>query len=76
MVFGGEKRGTSPGNAKVKGNAVVITCSSLVDDVTFYPDIYGKGTVKIGNHEFTFEPHDVLVAPSWAPILVRKAMTS
>ena len=37
-------------------------------DATVYCVVEGKGTVKIGNDEFTFEPHDVFVAPSWAPM--------
>jgi gentisate 1,2-dioxygenase len=37
-------------------------------DSTVYCVVEGKGTVKIGNDEFTFEPHDVFVAPSWAPV--------
>jgi len=28
----------------------------------------GRGTVKIGNQTFTFEPHDVFIAPSWQSV--------
>ena len=28
----------------------------------------GRGSVKIGSQSFTFEPHDVFAAPSWAPV--------
>ncbi len=37
-------------------------------DATVYCVVEGVGTVKIGNEEFTFEPHDVFVVPSWAPV--------
>lgn len=37
-------------------------------DATVYCVVEGKGTVKIGDDEFLFEPHDVFVAPSWAPV--------
>ncbi|NPT60105.1 gentisate 1,2-dioxygenase [Paraburkholderia elongata] len=37
-------------------------------DATVYCVVEGNGTVKIGNDEFTFEPHDVFVVPSWAPV--------
>ncbi|WP_028222371.1 gentisate 1,2-dioxygenase [Paraburkholderia oxyphila] len=37
-------------------------------DATIYCVVEGKGTVKIGNDEFTFEPHDVFVVPSWASV--------
>ncbi|HEX7907546.1 MAG TPA: gentisate 1,2-dioxygenase [Paraburkholderia sp.] len=37
-------------------------------DATIYCVVEGKGTVKIGDDEFVFEPHDVFIAPSWAPV--------
>ena len=37
-------------------------------DATVYCVVEGNGTVKIGNEEFAFEPHDVFIAPSWAPV--------
>ncbi|MGN6807716.1 MAG: gentisate 1,2-dioxygenase, partial [Trinickia sp.] len=37
-------------------------------DATVYCVVEGKGSVKIGSDEFTFEPHDVFVAPSWEPV--------
>jgi gentisate 1,2-dioxygenase len=37
-------------------------------DATVYCVVEGKGTVEIGDDEFLFEPHDVFVAPSWAPV--------
>ena len=37
-------------------------------DATVYCVVEGKGAAKIGNDEFTFEPHDVFVIPSWVPV--------
>ncbi|WP_175684637.1 gentisate 1,2-dioxygenase [Burkholderia anthina] len=37
-------------------------------DATVYCVVEGGGSVKIGNDEFTFEQHDVFVAPSWTPV--------
>ena len=37
-------------------------------DATVYCVVEGKGTVTIGNDEFTFEAHDVFVVPSWVPV--------
>jgi gentisate 1,2-dioxygenase len=37
-------------------------------DATVYCVVEGKGSVKIGSDQFTFEPHDVFVAPSWEPV--------
>jgi gentisate 1,2-dioxygenase len=45
-------------------------------DATVYCVVEGKGAVKIGNDEFTFEPHDVFVAPSWAPVQLSAAAES
>ncbi len=30
--------------------------------------VEGSGTVRIGDAQFQFEPRDVFVAPSWAPV--------
>ena len=30
--------------------------------------VEGRGTVCIGEAQFEFEPRDVFVAPSWAPV--------
>jgi gentisate 1,2-dioxygenase len=45
-------------------------------DATVYCVVEGKGLAKIGNDEFAFEPHDVFVAPSWAPVQLSAAMES
>ena len=37
-------------------------------DSTVYSVAEGKGKVKIANEEFTFEPRDTFVAPSWHPV--------
>lgn len=37
-------------------------------DATVYCVVEGNGSVKIGSDEFTFEPHDLFVAPSWVPV--------
>ncbi|NIF78131.1 gentisate 1,2-dioxygenase [Paraburkholderia sp. Cy-641] len=37
-------------------------------DATVYCVVEGKGSVKIGEDKFTFEPHDVFVTPSWVPV--------
>ena len=37
-------------------------------DSTVYCVVEGRGAVRIGEERFTFEPHDVFVAPSWAPV--------
>ena len=37
-------------------------------DSTVYCVVEGRGSVRIGDQEFTFAPHDVFVAPSWHPV--------
>jgi gentisate 1,2-dioxygenase len=37
-------------------------------DATVYSVVEGRGTVRIGEAQFAFEPRDVFVAPSWAPV--------
>lgn len=37
-------------------------------DATVYSVVEGRGTVRIGDAQFQFEPRDVFVAPSWAPV--------
>ncbi|MBN3788711.1 gentisate 1,2-dioxygenase [Burkholderia sp. Ac-20353] len=37
-------------------------------DATVYCVVEGRGTVHIGDDAFAFEPHDIFVAPSWAPV--------
>ena len=37
-------------------------------DATVYSVVEGRGTVRIGDALFQFEPCDVFVAPSWAPV--------
>jgi len=45
-------------------------------DATVYCVVEGKGAVRIGDNEFLFEPHDVFVAPSWAPVQLSAAAES
>ena len=42
-------------------------------DSTVYSVAEGKGKVKIANEEFTFEPRDTFVAPSWHPVSIEAA---
>ncbi|HKR47525.1 MAG TPA: gentisate 1,2-dioxygenase [Paraburkholderia sp.] len=37
-------------------------------DSTVYCVVEGSGAVRIGEERFTFDPHDVFVAPSWVPV--------
>ncbi|MHA6906880.1 gentisate 1,2-dioxygenase [Ralstonia pseudosolanacearum] len=37
-------------------------------DATVYCVVEGRGTAHIGAARFAFAPHDVFVAPSWAPV--------
>ncbi|ATJ86124.1 gentisate 1,2-dioxygenase [Ralstonia solanacearum] len=37
-------------------------------DATVYCVVEGHGTAHIGDARFAFAPHDVFVAPSWAPV--------
>ncbi|WP_112187221.1 gentisate 1,2-dioxygenase [Ralstonia sp. GX3-BWBA] len=37
-------------------------------DATVYSVVEGRGTARIGDAQFEFEPRDVFVAPSWAPV--------
>ncbi|CAD6558257.1 Gentisate 1,2-dioxygenase [Paraburkholderia hiiakae] len=37
-------------------------------DSTVYCVVEGRGAARIGEERFTFDPHDVFVAPSWAPV--------
>lgn len=37
-------------------------------DSTVYCVVEGRGVAHIGDERFAFEPHDVFVAPSWAPV--------
>ncbi len=37
-------------------------------DSTVYSVVEGRGTARIGDHEFHFAPRDVFVAPSWQPV--------
>ncbi|MEF9385303.1 gentisate 1,2-dioxygenase [Ralstonia solanacearum species complex bacterium KE056] len=37
-------------------------------DATVYCVVEGRGTAHIGEARFAFAPHDVFVAPSWAPV--------
>ena len=37
-------------------------------DSTVYCVVEGHGAVRIGEERFTFDPHDVFVAPSWVPV--------
>lgn len=37
-------------------------------DATVYCVVEGSGTASIGDQAFAFEPHDIFVAPSWAPV--------
>ncbi|RKF49822.1 gentisate 1,2-dioxygenase [Paraburkholderia fungorum] len=37
-------------------------------DATIYCVVEGRGSVRIGDSEFTFEPHDVFVVPGWQPV--------
>ncbi|WP_322042111.1 gentisate 1,2-dioxygenase [Paraburkholderia sp. J67] len=37
-------------------------------DATVYCVVEGQGTAHIGDKAFEFAPHDVFVAPSWAPV--------
>jgi len=46
----------------------VASVCSIATDATVYCVVEGKGAVRIGDNEFLFEPHDVFVAPSWAPV--------
>ena len=39
-------------------------------DSTVYSVAEGKGKVKIADEEFTFEPRDTFVAPSWHPVSI------
>ncbi|MGF7000301.1 gentisate 1,2-dioxygenase [Paraburkholderia sp. GAS32] len=45
-------------------------------DATIYCVVEGKGTVRIGDDEFLFEPHDVFIAPSWAPVRLSASVES
>ncbi|MGO4329590.1 gentisate 1,2-dioxygenase [Cupriavidus sp. 2TAF22] len=37
-------------------------------DATVYSVVEGRGTVRIGDAQFQFEPRDTFVVPSWAPV--------
>lgn len=37
-------------------------------DSTVYCVVEGNGVAHVGDEAFAFEPHDVFVAPSWAPV--------
>ncbi|GAB3626629.1 Gentisate 1,2-dioxygenase [Pandoraea terrae] len=37
-------------------------------DATVFSVVEGRGTVRIGDAQFQFEPRDVFVVPSWAPV--------
>lgn len=37
-------------------------------DATIYCVVEGQGSVRIGEEEFAFAPHDVFVVPSWQPV--------
>ncbi|KOR19362.1 gentisate 1,2-dioxygenase, partial [Burkholderia cenocepacia] len=37
-------------------------------DATVYCVVEGSGTAVIGDQAFAFAPHDIFVAPSWAPV--------
>jgi gentisate 1,2-dioxygenase len=37
-------------------------------DATVFCIVEGRGQTRVGDQTFRWEPHDVLVAPSWAPI--------
>ena len=37
-------------------------------DATVYCVVEGSGTARIGDNAFSFEPHDIFVAPSWQPV--------
>lgn len=37
-------------------------------DATVYSVVEGRGTVRIGEAQFQFEPRDTFVAPSWQPV--------
>ncbi|HWK45212.1 MAG TPA: gentisate 1,2-dioxygenase [Stellaceae bacterium] len=37
-------------------------------DATVFCAIEGRGTARIGDAQFQFEPRDVFVAPSWSPV--------
>jgi gentisate 1,2-dioxygenase len=37
-------------------------------DATVYHVIEGRGRSRIGNLEIAWQPHDIFVAPSWAPV--------
>ncbi len=40
---------------------------------TVFVIVEGKGTVRIGEHRFSWSPHDVLVVPSWHPFVMEAA---
>jgi gentisate 1,2-dioxygenase len=40
-------------------------------DGTVYSVVEGRGGVSIGTEQFTFEPRDVFVVPSWMPVSLK-----
>ncbi|WP_250478165.1 gentisate 1,2-dioxygenase [Caballeronia sp. INML1] len=45
-------------------------------DATVYCVVEGNGEVAIGERVFSFAPHDVFVAPSWAPVRLNASAES